>query len=348
MDTHEFNKTIDGYAALELGTSGLLGGLAQMMEAQGVAAPGLDELWCVTGAAFSNYVFEPEYNPVEERARGFCEEGELFSNYGTIESFGGYTGMEVREFNFLSAEDFTKLVAFELMQGRAVLTMGIEGPRQPQLITGIDAGAQHRKVRVVDAAGPERWLDIWGLDSAQGDDEDFVNWCVIMRFGERSVWSLSHNKLRINAVRWAIKHGQARKEFFHETRINYAPGLRGLESMSAQLGALVGAELSAGWRRYLGAHVRGLIEGSEAIVARLPAWCDDLLEDEAISVRDEVALRESAEQAVRAYEAGAAALSGHAPAVEVSAEFISAYNEFAGCVGDALDALARVLDEISV
>lgn len=348
MDTHEFHKVIDGYAALELGTGGLLGGLVQMMEAQGVSAPGLDELWCVTGAAFSNYIFEPAYNPIEERARGFCEEGELFSNYGIIESFGGYTGMEVREFNFLSAEDFTKLAAFELMQGRAVLTMGIDGPRQPQLITGIDAGAQHRKVRVVDAAGPERWLDIWGLDSAQGDDEDFVNWCVIMRFGERSAWSLSHNKLRVNAVRWGLKHAQMRKEFFHETRINYAPGLRGFEALSAQLGALVGQELSEGWRRYLDAHVRGLLRGSEAITSSLEGWCDDLIEDEAIIVRDEVALREAASAAVRGYDAGSTALAGGEVGDGVTVEFINAYNEFVEHVRGALGALQRFLDEISV
>lgn len=243
-----------------------------------------DELLVMTSVGVKHYLYEELYNPAYEPARYFSAKGELFSNYGVFESFEQHTNYEIREFNFLSAGDLAKLLAYELGDNRAVLSWGVGDRDEVVWITGVSATPTTFEVTIRRGNGEESVIDLRQRGGKlQGeDDEDFVNWCVVARpKGGEVAWALSAEKRFELMLKWAYKHGMGRKEFFHETRENYATGLAAYEtlvgSVSARLDELDGEQRDR-FQMQVQGHLDELAEGRGAMGRHLASYGDDYAE----------------------------------------------------------------------
>jgi len=320
-----------------------------------------DEYASLTSAGIKTYVHDWEVNLAGEDGEPvYCTmRSDYFSNYGIFESLGYASGSEIKEFNFLKLSDVVKLLAFELMQGRAMLSMvEIDGALEPVALLGVDAGATWLKLtfqRVGSDTAEER--DFWGMESLQGEDEDFVNWCVVARPGERSSWAASLGRLRRDLLVWLCQHARSRKEFFHETRANYAPGLYGQERFLELLKLLTDEDFAQAQEqkgggqdisRYIGLYTSGVIEGRRAFARRLSVWAGEVDAYEDDLWGDAIAVGEQLEKAARAYEEGASAMEAFASAYAREQRVIPSHLEHvqASCdrERDAIAALERAFE----
>ncbi|MEM1349524.1 MAG: hypothetical protein AAGI01_13255, partial [Myxococcota bacterium] len=189
---------------LSAGAPGFVEALAWMTALAGAPRWDVDELLCVTSVAIKNYVYDPDLNPAYEPPRHFARTAELFTNYGVFESFGHFTGWQIQEFNGLTPDDFFDVVRFELSEGRALLSIGIDGTYDPHLIVGAselgrDAVAPagfarpgQRALEVARHPDTRTSCDFTARDHAKHpDDEVFRNWLVVARPGARPEWSRS-------------------------------------------------------------------------------------------------------------------------------------------------------------
>jgi hypothetical protein len=245
---------------------GLVHAVAAAMEHQG-ASVDVDDLVCISGAAFSNYVFDPDCNRHEEEPREYSELAEYFSNYGPWESITYDTGWEIRELNALPSAEVLKVVAFELAAGRPIVTL--DERLEPDIVVGYQISVDERLVRT--ARGTTFDLSEGSL---QGDAPVFENWMLLVRPGERPEWAASTVRQRINVLRWAVEHSENHREFFQETRENYAPGLRGVQRFRAFLEDLTQPEAVAYAERY----VARLAAARAAAGAVLPRWAGPIAE----------------------------------------------------------------------
>lgn len=233
-----------------------------------------DELLCVSGVAFKNYVYAPQMNVAESPPRAYSDEATWVCNYGAFESLGYYTGGEVREFNAISREDFWGLLRFEIAQGRPVLSMGMGGALYPALVVGYDAAVRPASVELVrSGASARETCALPPGEDMQPSSPSFTNWLVIVRAGEAAEWTASAHRQRLRALQWAMGHARRTKEFSQETRENYAPGLAGFDAFDASLDELVPGDL--GHERFICDHLDSLIRGRRAIASRLPVWADE-------------------------------------------------------------------------
>lgn len=269
-----------------------------------------EEWCCLSSAAFKRYLYDARINPVQEgKKRQVSRRAEWFSNYGIFEALGYASGWQIKEFNFLSVADIVPLAAFELMHGRAVLSLGVGGALEPVAITGVDATATSLKLEVQRPKALEREVvDMWGCASLQGEDEDFFNWCVVARPGERASWAASQGKLRRDVLIWAVEHAHAPKEFFHETRANYAPGLSGAQVFARVMDMGLSGELEQDLGDFLRDHLEGLELGRASAGRRLEVWASELGQHEDEGWQDEARAREGLQQAGEAYALAARAL----------------------------------------
>lgn len=271
------------------GFTGMLEGLSLILGLEyGDEAPDLREMLCVSGVAFKNYVFEPEFNQFEDPVPEFSKEASFVCNYGPFESLAYYTGYDIKEFNGISRDDFWKLLRFELASGRPVVTMGLKGPLQPALVTGYDESDRSPIATVARARSSESEdVDLTGERYMQGENESFRNWLVIARPGEQSEWTPSANRQRLRVLRWADTHAERPKEFSQETRENYAPGLSGFNSFQNFLERHESADFDATEMvDCVVTHVEELGVGRRAAATRLPRWAEELVADEDISIDD--------------------------------------------------------------
>jgi hypothetical protein len=274
----------------------------------------LDELLAVSAVAFKNYVYEPEYNQLED-PKAFSALGELICNYGPFESLSYYSGWDVKEFNGIGRNDFWKLLQFEIASGRPVVTLGAGGPLGPVLVVGYRFEPRAQTLEVIRAGSSEiATVDVTGLQDFQGDDPSFNNWMLIARPGEAPEWASSHTRQRQRVLRWVAKHARQHKEFSQETRDNYAPGLRGFESFLGLLDSF--GEKDTEWpegdpfRRWVLAHVDGLARARRAAARRLPVWSADFLSGSDLDLDARQAVEEALDQGADAYEEVAAYLEG--------------------------------------
>jgi hypothetical protein len=269
------------------------GGLVGVIEAVHAAldaemddAPSAQELLCMSGVAFKNYVFEPEFNQFEDPVRAFSSEAHFVCNYGPFESLAYFTGYDIKEFNGISRDDFWKLLRFELASGRPVVSMGMKGALQPLVVTGYDESDKVPKVTVRRARSqtPED-VDLTGEAEMQADHPSFSNWLVIVRTGEAAEWTPSANRQRLRVLRWAESHAQRPKEFSQETRENYAPGLGGFDAFQRFLEAHDAEDfVDEPLHDYLLTHIEELARGRRAAATRLPRWGEELRGDEDIAL----------------------------------------------------------------
>ncbi len=241
------------------GAVGLVQAVGVSAEAQG-AAVDLDEWLCASSAALMTYAFDPKLNRHEATDRYFSEDGEWFSNYGVLESLGYFSGWHARDLNGPSTEDLWKLVRYELALGRPLVSRGFGG-RGVVILTGYRDLPGVHEVTVTDGA------TTWTFDlrnPPQGDSEVFVNYIITIRQGDLGLTGRSR---QIEGVlRWTIDHGFGSKEFFHETRENYVPGLAGTEVI-AQLALQDAAEME-----FFKNHVAARRKGREAASRVLAQW----------------------------------------------------------------------------
>ncbi len=271
---------------------------------------GLDEMLCVSGVAFKNYVYEPEYNKLEN-PRNFSKLGEFVCNYGAFESLGYYTGWDVKEFNEIGRDDFWKLLQFEIASGRPVVTLGAEATIHPVVVVGYSYEPRLQTLDVIrpgsDAA---ETVDVTGWQDFQEGEESFTNWMLIARPSEQPEWTSSRNRQRLRALRWTVTHAGRHKEFSQETRENYAPGLRSFESflgiVERQGDRLADEDepslaADAAITRYIAAHIDGLRLARQAASRRLPAWASDFVGDAALEFEERQAVEDALEDAAEAY-----------------------------------------------
>lgn len=311
------NPAQDALQALAPGRLGIAQAISLMMAKDPAQAPAVahdwQELLCVSSVAFTQYIYDPMINPAYEPERHYSWAAQLLSNWGSFESMGHYTGWEVKEFNFLSQEDYWSILRYELGQGRPVLTLGL-GARElnPALIVALSEpeDPQQRQVVVVRAGSaldaPES-VPMWTMHDAQGEDEMFSNWLVVVRPGQPAPWSGSATKQRLRMLRWVTQHARNLKEFFHETRENYSPGLRGFEraaALMAQADQLVGAQ--AFWLEHL--YVLG--HARAAASNKLRCWAQELDQADDVELLDAAALAGCLVAAADAYARGSQALLG--------------------------------------
>ena len=284
---------------LDPGLVGLVEAVAASIAAQG-AHVDADELVCISSAAFSNYVFQPHYNLHEEERREYSPHAELFSNYGPWASIGYYTPWTIREVSALGGADLLKLVAFELAHGRPPVVL--DPDFRPDLLTRYEISTEAKVVG--DTSGRT-----WNLDQErlQSGSEVFDNWVLLVRPGEPQEWAASKARQRIDVIRWAAEHGRNRKEFFQETRENYAPGILGIQQFRGFLGSLT----DLGSIDYADRYVRRLRAARGAAAAVVPRWVDSIVEE--LSDPD---VAEPLAEAARQYGRTADALAGDLPLVD--------------------------------
>ena len=264
-------------ARLEIDVPPLLPGLAGLVQAiansatvQG-AEVDLDEWLCASSAPFATYAFDQALNLYHDGKRA-SPEAEWFTSYGVLEGIGYFTGWHAKDFNHLSVEDLWKVVQFEIVSGRPLVSIGFGGDSVVQLI-GFEASASAYLVDVTD--GEREWqFDVLNARPQQ-DSETFVNFVVGVRLGD--VGLMSKERQMAAVLRWGAEHLHALKEFVHETRENYAPGLAGAEVMLRL--AQDGVESQVFER-----HVASRKRCREAAARVLPRWADVLEEPALVQV----------------------------------------------------------------
>lgn len=265
----------------------------------------LDEMLAVSGVAFRQYVYEREYNRLEN-PKPFSKLGEFVCNYGPFESLGYYTGWEVESFNEISQDDAWKLARVEIAAGRPVVSLDTTDAVRPMLVVGYRDEPRERVLEVV-RAGESRTeeFDVTTRRDLQKEEASFVNWLVIARPAESAEWTAPRTRQRLRALRWAVTHAGRHKEFSQEMRENYAPGLRGFESFLDLLDRASDDdeafdEADADFADYVAAHVDGLRRARRAASKRLGAWSADFIAE--FDLDDEEAVESSLEAAADAYE----------------------------------------------
>jgi hypothetical protein len=255
-------------SSLEPGLLGYCELIFDVMSAQGFEGD-LDELRVISGAAVQHYIFEPAYNRHEEVPREFSRLALLFNNFGFFESLRYFTGWNVRDFDRVSLPDAWTLTAHELSEGRPVVTVDLRGDMEPALVVGLE---QPRTLvaRIRGDSGFEPvTLDLAGRGNLQHNDA-FENFFAIVRPSDDDAL-VGPNRQRLELLRWVVAHHRSEKEFFHETRENYASGERGfarLEELSRRV-ADAGDDAE---RAYFDDHVRFTRCGREAASRVLGAW----------------------------------------------------------------------------
>ncbi len=314
----------------------------------------IDDLATLSSAASAAYVWDPAINPPQEPALPFNPSGELFSNYGVFESLAYATGLQVCEVNHLTPQDWRGLVQFELAEDRPVLTLGLRGALTPALIIDatLERRAMHLKVLRAGAAQAEE-VTLTSQENPQGDSEDFVHWMVFVREGQRADWAPSIGRLRLDMLRWLARHSHSAKEFFHETRANYAPGLAAQATMARLLRDELPAQLRedapprAQLTAYLNDHVAQLAQGRATAARALLRWADELGDWEDTPIRDLEAGRAALRDAAAHWSATAAVLGGlpaqDAITQEALAQLAHAWRVIAPGEQAAAAALGRLL-----
>ena len=303
-------------AASHLGLLGLLKmfhGLLLAYDPQGT--PSLQELWCIGGAACGLYVFDPLLNlpNAQGQLEDFHPSGEIFSNYGIFESLAYTTGWDIKEINFIPRADLLALVSFELQHHRPVLTLGLgRGLLTPALILGTDA-TQGTPLWQVQYAGEPAPL---AFDTAQmawaqpgaADEEIWRNWCLLVRPGQRPAWAASLPKCRMQLLKWTMSHMTRKREFFHETQLNYATGIAALQTLKR----MASAPRSEAHDAYLTLVLDRLHTGWSALAAQLPLWAASVEAAPDLECNDLPALHQALSEAADRY-AQAASCLGSSP-----------------------------------
>lgn len=300
--TNDITANFDDRTPVGPGVIGYCDVIHRLMTAQG-AVVDLDELRLISGAAIQHYIYEPAFNRHEDEPRAVSPLALLFNNYGHFESLRYFTGWNVRDFDRLPVADLFRLAAHELQQGRALMTVDVDGSHQPAVITGVrpPRGLEllHRQIggELVKSA-----IDLTGVGNLQRS-EAFENFVVMVRPSEPGHEALAGpNRQRFELLRWIVKHHEADKEFFHETRENYAPGDRAWQRLLELVATAEDDEAP-----YLADHLEFLETGRESASRALSRWAESLGE-----LRDEPALKQRLEDAAAAYGRVAEALAGEA------------------------------------
>ena len=273
--------------ALGPGLVGLVQAAAHLMDADAA------DLLGVSSAAFCNYVFDPHINQHEATRREFSRHAALFSNYGPWESIAYYTGWSLNEVNALSAIETLKVIVFEIEGGRPIVTLTPD--LEPALITGYRVSTNDRVVCTTRGE-----FEVRDETRLQGDDEVFRNWHLLVRPSQQPQWAASQVRQRVAVLRWALEHATNTREFFQETRENYAPGLEGIRRFRE---LLVGLRDPAGVR-YAESYTCGLRLARQAAATCVADWADPIAEELAAPAAG-VALRAAAS----AYQSVADALA---------------------------------------
>lgn len=289
---------------LETMRPGLLGycdAVCSFFGAQGYEAD-RDELSLVSGIATQHYIYEPGYNRHEEPRRAHSQLALLFNNYGFFESLRYFTGWEVRDFDRIKKVDFWNLATWELSQGRALLTADVAGDLQPAVIVGYERVGSAQTLLAKRRRGGElvdETIDLTRRKNLQFD-ESFENFIVMVRPQDGGGEALvGPDRQRFDVLRWTVEHHGHDKEFFHETRENYAPGDRGWQRL-LELRDSAGPDDAA----YLAEHLEMLTEGRAAAARVLKVWAGRLG-----ALRDSEELEARLAEAGQAYSAVAAAVA---------------------------------------
>jgi hypothetical protein len=314
----------------------------------------IDDLATLSSAALAAYVWDPRLNPPQEPPLPFNPLGELFSNYGVFEAIAYATGLQVCEVNNLSAQDWRALVQFELDEDRPVLTLGLHGPLRPTLILS-SANDRRLTTMTIQRAGADatETVTINRKESPQGTSEDFEHWMVFVREGERAEWAPSIGRLRIDMLRWFVRHSALAKEFFHETRANYAPGQSAITTMGRlltdELPQLLGedapprAELAA----YLDDHLTQLRLGRATASRALVRWAAELDRHPDVACTDLDAARAALLDASAQWAATAALLDTlppvHTVTLDTLHQLAHTWRLIAPCEQAAQQAVTRAL-----
>lgn len=226
-------------APLHLGLTGLVEGVCASVVAQGGALD-VDEALVASTASFSHYGFDRDLNLYAEDDTG-CGEGVYFSNFGGLESLGYFTGWHGRDINGASDTDLWNLVRYEISGGRPLVSVGF-GLEGPVVLTGFAESPGHHDVKVTNGRRTEVFNLLTG--KPQGASETFVNFVIPVRRGDPGI--LATERQAVGVLGWAVKHAQGQKEFLHETRENYRPGIAGLVRLAEH--ATMQPTLARGYR----------------------------------------------------------------------------------------------------
>lgn len=178
------------------------------------------------GAAFRHYFFTPEDNHawlVEYPGEHWREDSLNMDSYGVFEAIQGHTGWSARQWRGLKGAELVTLLQHEQKDGRLIRVLGTDGAR-PGLIESFDASREGLTLRLSD--GPDAWeLQHAGLATL----DDFVPSLGVLqtlRKEPSEIPTRRRHALTEDALRWAVRHWESRKEIRFDLEAYYATGAR--------------------------------------------------------------------------------------------------------------------------
>lgn len=272
-----------------------------------------NELACICGFAFQHNIYDPQLNVLKENEPLDWFLTLLFSNFGPLEALAYFTQSRFQSLNHISKRDFIQLIKQETLQGRPALTFGILDDAHPVAVLQVhDEDPRDRQLTILRPHRPNQStpdhvekIPITSFINAQDHLEFFQNFLILVQPLNQELWTSSQNKQRLTALRWASSHATLDKEFFHETRANYIPGLAAYDTLQQQineLDTLFAPDHQDAGNQYFIHHLKQLAFGRNAAAQTLPLWADLITEDPEIKLKDPQGFKENLLAAAEFYE----------------------------------------------
>lgn len=184
------------------------------------------------GAAFRHYFFTPEDNHawlVEYPDERWREDSLTMDSYGVFEAIQGHTGWSARQWRGLKGAELVTLLRHEQSGGRLVRALGTDGAR-PGLIESFEASREGLTLQLSDGR------DTWELQHAGlATLDDFVPMLGVLqtlRKEPAEIPTRRRHALTEDALRWAVRHWESRKELRFDLEAYYATGTRAWQLLS--------------------------------------------------------------------------------------------------------------------
>ncbi len=212
--------------------------------------------FAVTGAAFRAVFYRRGDNPGDPHAHDWCWSSETLVSRDPHRALAEYVGAVVEVHPDLDPDAAWILVQAELAEGRPVISYGIGGPFEPVLLSGYrkiadpanltaDPRSGRRLLRVQSKFLPARdaEIEVTGRTNWCGEGAHDRNYAICVRPRAAPAPDAARKvALRLDALRWAVRHARAGVERLGPRQKVYRTGFEAYEAFADFLTAPHGAE----------------------------------------------------------------------------------------------------------